>query len=38
VRELYVRGNRREAARHARSMLTRITRLYAEGETPHMHL
>jgi Putative zinc-binding metallo-peptidase len=38
ARELYVRGNRREAARHARSMLTRITRLYAEGETPHMSL
>jgi hypothetical protein len=38
ARELYVRGNRREAARDARSMLTRITRLYAEGETPHMPL
>jgi Putative zinc-binding metallo-peptidase len=38
ARELYVRGNRREAARDARSMLARITRLYAEGETPHLPL
>ena len=36
--ELYVRGSRREAARVARSMLARITRLYAEGETPHLPL
>jgi Putative zinc-binding metallo-peptidase len=36
--ELYVRGNRREAARDARTMLARITRLYAAGETPHLPL
>ena len=35
---LYVRGNRREAARAARSMLARMTRLYAAGETPHLAL
>jgi hypothetical protein len=36
--ELYVRGDRREAARDARTMLARITRLYAAGETPHLPL
>jgi hypothetical protein len=36
--ELYVRGSRREAARAARVMLTRMTRLYAAGETPHLAL
>jgi signal transduction histidine kinase len=35
---LYVRGNRREAARDARTMLARMTRLYAAGETPHLPL
>jgi putative zinc-binding metallo-peptidase len=38
ARALYVRGNRREAAREARAMLGQITRLYAEGETPHLPL
>jgi hypothetical protein len=35
---LFVRGSRREAARAARLMLARITRLYAQGETPHLPL
>jgi hypothetical protein len=35
---LYVRGSRREAARAARAMLVRMTRLYAAGETPHLPL
>jgi Putative zinc-binding metallo-peptidase len=35
---LFVRGNRREAARDSRAMLARITRLYAAGETPHLPL
>lgn len=36
--KLYVRGNRRDALRHARWMLARIARLYAQGETPHLAL
>jgi hypothetical protein len=36
--KLYVRGNRRAAMRHARWVLTRITRLYGQGETPHLPL
>jgi hypothetical protein len=36
--KLYIRGNRRDALRHARWMLARITRLYGQGETPHLPL
>jgi len=36
--KLFVRGNKREAVRHSRSMLERITRFYAQGETPHLPL
>jgi Putative zinc-binding metallo-peptidase len=36
--KLYVRGSRREALRHARWMLVRLTRMYAQGETPHLAL
>lgn len=36
--KLYVRGNRRDALRHARWTLVRIARLYAQGETPHLAL
>ena len=36
--KLYVRGNRRDALHHARWMLARIARLYAQGETPHLAL
>jgi hypothetical protein len=36
--QLFVRGSQREARRHARWMLERITRLYAQGETPHLPL
>ena len=35
---LYVRGGKREAVRHSRSMLERITRFYAQGETPQLPL
>jgi hypothetical protein len=35
---LYVRGTRREALRHSRLMLERITRFYAQGETPQLPL
>ena len=35
---LYVRGSKREALRHSRWMLERITRFYAQGETPHLPL
>jgi hypothetical protein len=35
---LYVRGSRREAIRHSRSMLERITLFYAQGETPPLPL
>jgi hypothetical protein len=36
--KLHVRGSRRDARRHARWMLERITRLYAQGATPHLSL
>ena len=35
---LYVRGSRRDAVRHSQWMLTRLARLYAQGETPHLPL
>jgi hypothetical protein len=35
---LYVRGSKREALRHSRWMLERITRFYAQGETPQLPL
>ena len=35
---LFVRGSKREAVRHSRSMLERITRFYAQGETPQLPL
>ncbi len=35
---LYVRSSKREAIRNSRSMLERITRFYAQGETPHLPL
>jgi Putative zinc-binding metallo-peptidase len=35
---LHVRGNRRNAMRNARWMLARLTRLYGQGETPHLPL
>src|SRR6185437_11029701 len=35
---LYVRGGKREAVRHSRSMLERITSFYAQGETPQLPL
>jgi Putative zinc-binding metallo-peptidase len=35
---LYVRGSRRHASRHARWMVLRLTRLYGQGETPHLPL
>jgi hypothetical protein len=38
VLKLYVRTNKREAVRHSRSMLERITRFYAQGETPQLPL
>jgi len=36
--QLFVQGNQRDAIRHARWMLERIARLYAQGETPHLPL
>jgi hypothetical protein len=36
--DLYVHGSRRDAARHVRWTLARLTRLYAQGETPHLPL
>jgi hypothetical protein len=36
--KLYVRGSRRDAVRHARWILARLTRLYGQGETPHLPL
>ena len=35
---LFVRGSKREALRHSRWMLQRITRFYAQGETPQLPL
>jgi hypothetical protein len=36
--KLHVRGSRRDALRHARWMLLRLTRMYGQGETPHLAL
>jgi Putative zinc-binding metallo-peptidase len=36
--KLYVRGNRRDAIHHSRWMLTRLARLYSQGETPPLIL
>lgn len=38
ILKLYVRGNRRDAVRSARWLLERLASLYAQGETPHLHL
>lgn len=38
ILKLYVRGSRRDAVRHSRWMLTQLTRLYSQGETPHLSL
>jgi hypothetical protein len=35
---LWVRGSRRDALRHTRWMLARLTRLYAQGESPRLSL
>jgi hypothetical protein len=35
---LYVRGSQRAAARHSRWAVTRLARLYAQGETPQLPL
>ncbi len=36
--KLYVRGSKRDGLRHSRWMLERITRFYAQGETPQLPL
>ncbi len=36
--DLYVRGSRRQAVRQVRSLLGRVARLYAQGETPRLAL
>ena len=36
--KLHVRGSRRDALRHSRWMLLRLTRMYGQGETPHLAL
>ncbi|HEY6482736.1 MAG TPA: putative zinc-binding metallopeptidase [Steroidobacteraceae bacterium] len=36
--KLFVQGSRRDALRHSRWLLERISRLYAQGETPHLPL
>jgi hypothetical protein len=36
--KLYVRGSRRDAARHSRWMLERLAGLYSQGETPQLPL
>jgi hypothetical protein len=36
--KLFVRGNRRHVLRHVHWMLLRLTRLYGQGETPHLAL
>lgn len=36
--KLFIRGSRRDALRHARWTLARITRLYGQGATPHLPL
>jgi Putative zinc-binding metallo-peptidase len=35
---LFVPGNRRDTLRHSRWMLERLSRLYSQGETPHLPL
>src|SRR5262249_21617215 len=36
--KLHVHGSRRDALRHSRWMLLRLTRMYGQGETPHLAL
>ena len=36
--DLWVRGSRRDALRHARWMVVYLTRLYAQGESPTLAL
>ncbi len=36
--DLYLRGSRREALRHARWMLIRLVKLYGKGTSPQIHL
>jgi Putative zinc-binding metallo-peptidase len=36
--QLFVRSNKRDAVRHSRWMLELLTRLYSQGETPHLSL
>jgi hypothetical protein len=36
--KLFVRGNRRDAAAHARWMLERLASIYSQGETPLLPL
>jgi hypothetical protein len=36
--KLFVSGNRRHVLRHVQWMLLRLTRLYGQGETPHLAL
>jgi hypothetical protein len=36
--KLFVRGNRRHVLRHVQWMLLRVTRMYGQGETPHLAL
>jgi hypothetical protein len=36
--KLFLRGNRRHVLRHVQWMLLRLTRLYGQGETPHLAL
>ncbi len=36
--KLFVSGSRRDAIHHSRWMLERLTRLYSQGETPHLQL
>jgi hypothetical protein len=38
ILKLHVRGSRRDALRHSRWMLLRLTRMYGQGETPHLSL
>jgi hypothetical protein len=38
ILKLFVSGNRRHVLRHVRWMLLRLTRLYGQGETPHLAL
>jgi Putative zinc-binding metallo-peptidase len=38
ILKLFVRGNRRHVLRHVRWMLLRLTRVYGQGETPHLAL